>query len=134
MPPSSSKQPTAAPSIAVLGLVFACVFWGIGFPLTKAFALRAQAIAPGASSWFIVAVLMIGRFAAAALLLLAFDHRRPTSREFEQGIWLGLVTAVGTAFQTDGMTFTAASTSAFLTQGYVVVLPVVAALTTRRMP
>lgn len=120
--------------IALLGLVIACVFWGIGFPLTKAFALRAQVEAPGASSWFVAAVLIVGRFLAAAAVVGVVDRRRPERLEWEQGGWLGIVTGLGVVLQTDGLSYTSASTSAFLTQGYVVVLPVVAGLGARRFP
>src|SRR5690349_843854 len=124
----------APPLWAVLGLVGACFFWGIGFPITKAYALRAQLEAPGASDWFIVATLVAGRFLLAGLILLALERARPTRLELEQGIWVGLFSGCGILFQTDGMARTDASTSAFLTQGYVVVLPVVAAVAARRWP
>ncbi len=120
--------------LATLGLVLACFFWGIGFPLTKAFALRAEVEAPGVSSWFIVSALLVSRFLASALLLFSVETRRPTRLELEQGFWVGLFTGVGLVFQTDGITFTDASTSAFLTQGHVLILPVVAAVLARRLP
>jgi drug/metabolite transporter (DMT)-like permease len=124
----------APPLWPVLGLVGACFFWGIGFPITKAFALRAQLEAPVASAWFIVATLVAGRFFLAGLTLLALERGRPTRLELEQGIWVGLFSGCGLLLQTDGMMRTDASTSAFLTQGYVVMLPVVAAVAARRWP
>ena len=124
----------APPLLAVLGLVAACLFWGIGFPLTKAFALRAHVVAPQASDWFIVAALVAGRFFVAGAMLVVVERARPTRLEVRQGIWVGLFSACGLLFQIDGMTRTAASTSAFLTQGYVVVLPIVAAFAGRRLP
>ncbi len=133
LPPASVRIKTP-PVLAVLGLVAACFFWGIGFPLTKAFALRAQVEAPEANGWFIVAALVAGRFSLAGALLLLVQRTRPTRLELEQGIWVGLFSVCGLLFQTDGMTRTDASTSAFLTQGYVVVLPLVAAFAARRLP
>jgi len=130
MPDSKSRELR----IATAGLVLACFFWGVGFPLTKAYALRAQTEAPGASGWFIVSSLVVGRFLVSALLLLTVERRRPTGLELEQGLWVGLFSGVGLVFQTDGMILTDASTSAFLTQGYVLVLPVVAAVLARRFP
>jgi drug/metabolite transporter (DMT)-like permease len=133
-PAVTSVTVKAPPLWAVLGLVGACFFWGIGFPITKAFALRAHLVAPGASDWFIVATLVAGRFLLAGLILLALERARPTRLELEQGIWVGLFSGIGLLFQTDGMARTDASTSAFLTQGYVVVLPVVAAVAAKRWP
>ncbi len=133
--PAVARVTVKAPPLgAVLGLVGACFFWGIGFPITKAYALRAHLEAPGASDWFIVATLVVGRFFLAGLILLALERARPTRLELEQGIWVGLFSACGLLFQTDGMARTDASISAFLTQGYVVVLPVVAAVAVRRWP
>jgi drug/metabolite transporter (DMT)-like permease len=66
--------------------------------------------------------------------LLALEPRRPRALELEQGLLVGFFSGCGLLFQTDGMTHTDASTSAFLTQGYVVVLPVVAAVAARRFP
>ena len=136
LPNVSAVSVVGKPSqlLAVLGLVTACFFWGIGFPLTKAFMLRAEVEAPGASGWFIVAALVTGRFFLAGALLLVVQRARPTRLELEQGLWVGLFSVCGLVFQTDGMARTDASTSAFLTQGYVVVLPLVAAVAARRLP
>jgi drug/metabolite transporter (DMT)-like permease len=47
---------------------------------------------------------------------------------------MGLFTGTGMLFQMDALSFTSASTSAFLTQGYIVILPVVAAVAARTLP
>jgi drug/metabolite transporter (DMT)-like permease len=121
-------------ALATLGLIGACFFWGLGFPLTKAYALRAQVEAPGASSWFVMSALLAVRFLAAAACTALFLFRRPRKLELEQGLWLGVFTGAGLVFQADGMAYTEASTSAFLTQGYVLFLPVVSAVAGRRFP
>src|SRR5690606_32280937 len=54
--------------------------------------------------------------------------------ELKQGLALGLFAAAGMLFQSDGLQFTAASTSAFLTQFYAIMIPVYLALRTRRHP
>jgi drug/metabolite transporter (DMT)-like permease len=100
----------------------------------KAFALRSDVVAPGVSGWFITAFLLTGRFLAAALLLACFDRALPSKSELAQGLWIGLFAAGGHILQTDGLNWTNASTSAFLTQGYVVVLPVLAAIESRARP
>jgi drug/metabolite transporter (DMT)-like permease len=114
--------------------LFACLGEAVGFPLMKAFSLRADLVAPGVSGWFMSAYLLSGRFLLAALLLALFQRKLPRKSEYLQGAWIGVFACAGHLFQTDGLSFTDASTSAFLTQGYVVVLPLLAAMETRRLP
>jgi drug/metabolite transporter (DMT)-like permease len=129
----SLRRPSAL-RFALLALVVAC--WGeaVGFPLMKAFALRAGLVAPGVSGWFMTALLLTGRFLAAALVLLCFERKLPSKSELAQGLWIGGFAGAGHILQTDGLNWTDASTSAFLTQGYVVVLPILAAIEGRRRP
>lgn len=119
---------------AIFALLLACLGEAVGFPLMKVFALRASLLAPGVSGWFMSAYLLSGRFLLAALALVCFERRRPSRRELAQGLWLGGFAGAGHVLQTDGLNWTDASTSAFLTQGYVVVLPVVALLASRTWP
>src|SRR5882757_4886093 len=51
-----------------------------------------------------------------------------------QGLGLGLCGGSGMLFPADGLSFTAASTSAFLTQFTSVLVPLVIVLRTRRLP
>jgi drug/metabolite transporter (DMT)-like permease len=129
----SLRRPSAV-RFAVPALIAACFGEAVGFPLLKAFALRAGLAAPGASDWFISSFLLLGRFLAAALLLLCFERKLPSNSELAQGLWIGGFAAAGHLLQMDGLSWTNASTSAFLTQGYVVVLPVLAAIESRRRP
>lgn len=133
---TSHDAPSGSPSLrlALCALLLACFGEGIGFPLMKAFALRCQVVAPQASDWLSSGYLLAGRFLLAAVILLAFERKKPTRLELTQGLWIGAFAGAGHVLQADGLAFTDASTSAFLTQGYVVVLPLLAALERRRLP
>ncbi|MEO6603399.1 MAG: DMT family transporter [Polyangiaceae bacterium] len=100
----------------------------------KAFALRVGLFTPAVSSWFMTAFLLAGRFLVAALVLSCFERTLPSKRELAQGLWLGLFAGGGHWLQADGLNWTDASTSAFLTQGYVVVLPFLAAIEMHKFP
>jgi drug/metabolite transporter (DMT)-like permease len=119
---------------AVFALLLACLGEALGFPLMKAFALCSERIAPGVSGWFMTAFLLAGRFLGAALVLCCFERKLPTRSELAQGLWIGVFAGAGHVLQTDGLNWTNASTSAFLTQGYVVVLPLLAAVESRTRP
>jgi drug/metabolite transporter (DMT)-like permease len=129
----SLRRPSAS-RFAILALIVACFGEAVGFPLMKAFALRAGLLAPGVSDWFLSAFVLLGRFLAAALLLVCFERKWPTRSELAQGLWIGGFAGAGHLLQMDGLSWTNASTSAFLTQGYVVVLPLLAAIENRRPP
>jgi len=103
----------------------------------KALALTQSAILPGAGSWFVSSLSVLYRFllAGVLLLLLAFAEVKTISRrELEQGLWLALFTTVGICLQMDGLAYTSASTSAFLTQLYCVLIPLWVAARRRRPP
>lgn len=122
---------------ALLMLLLANVFWGLSFPLVKAIVLTHQRLIPESSTWFVTAWTLGPRFAIAALVLLAFQARSLagiTRGEWQQGTALGLFAAAGMLFQTDGLQFTAASTSAFLTQFYAILIPIYLAVHSRRLP
>jgi drug/metabolite transporter (DMT)-like permease len=111
---------------AVSMLVLANVFWGLSFPLIKAIAFEHQRLLPGSSSWFVTACLLAPRFVlgAAILLLLQRGALRNLRRlEVRQGVGLALFAVVGMVFQNDGLQYTSASTSAFLTQIYAILIP-----------
>src|SRR6266542_2304936 len=107
-------------------LVVASAFWGLSFPTTKALAMSQQELLPDSSSWFVAALCVVYRFVIASLLLLAFATRsliRLTRLEIEQGLGLGLFGGAGILLQIDGMVYTSASSSAFLTQCYCLWIP-----------
>lgn len=119
-----------------LFLVFACLLWGLSFPLIKALHLEQAARLPGAGTAFLSAWMQVARFGLGALILAPVLPRfgKITRDEWRQGAWLALWGGVGMALQADGMAYTDASTSAFLTQAYCVLLPLWACLKTRRAP
>ncbi len=122
-------------AVGMLLLSTAC--WGLSFPVMKALALEQQKLLPGVNSWFFTAVGVLYRFGAAALILGLFAIRklpRLTRLELEQGLGLAVFGVGGILFQMDGLTYTAASTSAFLTQCYCVIIPLWLALVHRRWP
>jgi drug/metabolite transporter (DMT)-like permease len=52
----------------------------------------------------------------------------------KQGLVIGLFSAIGMLLQNDGLQFTEASTSAFLTQFYAILIPIYVALRSRKLP
>lgn len=103
----------------------------------KALALTQQNLLPQSGSWFFTSLSVLYRFGLAGILLLPFGWRQlRTLRklEVEQGMFIALFGGVGILFQMDGLAYTSASTSAFLTQGYCVFLPIWLALAHRQWP
>jgi len=100
----------------------------------KALGLHLSARAPGISTWFVAAITVVVRFGSGALLLALAGLSRPSRKELQQALILGVFSAAGMLLQMDALNFSPASTSAFLTQGYIVILPVVGALTARTLP
>ncbi|HEY0463244.1 MAG TPA: hypothetical protein VGC79_03500, partial [Polyangiaceae bacterium] len=119
---------------ALFGLIGTCALWGVSFPVMKALALSLPARAPGISTWFVAAATVVIRFGLGAVLLAFSSRSRPTSGELAQGCGIAVFSAAGMLLQMDALNFSSASTSAFLTQGYVVILPLVAALSGRAWP
>lgn len=122
---------------ALLMLLLANFFWGLSFPLIKAIILLHGKLLPQASTWFSTIYTVAPRFLLAVLLMIALRPRdcwRATAREWKQGVILGLFAAGGMLFQNDGLQFTAASTSAFLTQFYAILIPVWVGWRTGRNP
>ena len=122
---------------AIQMLVLCCALWAVSFPTTKALALAQQALVPGANSWFLASLLVVFRFALAALgmaLLSVRTVRDVTRPEIWQGLGLGFFGGAGILLQVDGLAHTSASVSAFLTQGYCVFIPLWVALRGRRWP
>jgi drug/metabolite transporter (DMT)-like permease len=118
-------------------LLLATVFWGLSFPTMKALSMTQQELLPDASTWFITAVDVLFRFLIAGLIMLAWCYRTVatlTAREIWQGLGLGLFGGAGMLFQMDGLAHTSASTSAFLTQFYCLLLPLIVAVRDRRRP
>lgn len=119
----------------VLFLIIACALWGLSFPVVKALHYEQTLRIPEASSAFLATWMQVGRFGLGALILLPLLHRaRPTRKELRQGLLLAFWGGFGMAVQADGLAYTPASTSAFLTQAYCVILPLWACLRQRQWP
>lgn len=131
----TSPPPPRRTALAML--LLAIFFWGLSFPLIKSLVLTHQALLPASGNWFITAMTVAPRFVLGFVVLLALartqlaDLRR---REVEQGVLLGGTAALGMLFQNDGLQFTSASTSAFLTQFYAILIPLWLAWRRRRDP
>ncbi len=124
-------------SRALLMLIVANFFWGLSFPLIKSITLLHAKLLPQAGTWFSAIYTVAPRFLLAVLLMLALRPRdiwRATRGEWTQGVIIGLFSAAGMLFQNDGLQFTEASTSAFLTQFYAILIPVWIAVRARRTP
>ena len=118
-------------------LLFATIFWGVSFPVMRSLGLLQEQLLPGLSSWFMTSATVAARFGLAALLLAMWSWRtlpHLTRLEFRQGAGLAFFGGLGILFQMDGLAYTSASTSAFLTQSYCVIIPIVVAGRDRRWP
>jgi drug/metabolite transporter (DMT)-like permease len=112
---------------ACLWLLAATAVWGLSFPLIKATNLVQGNLVEGLSSVFFASTLACVRFSVAGVIiaLLSWQSlRHVTKLEFQQGLGLGIFGGLGIFFQMDGLPHTSASTSAFLTQFYCLVIPI----------
>jgi drug/metabolite transporter (DMT)-like permease len=122
---------------ALAGLLVANLCWGLSFPLIKALAIAVHAAVPAGGTAFITVMSIAPRFVLATVILVLFARRAVaamTAAEARQGVLLGLTAGAGMYFQNDGLQFTSASVSAFLTQLYAILIPVVVAVRSRRLP
>lgn len=145
--------------IASFVLVGTCALWAFSFPLLKALQALGQRSAPGADSFFISTLLVAVRFSIAAVFFLAAiglrqwltrhcansgsasdvaHGKKPshwfTREELLQGGGIGLFGGLGLVLQMDGLAYTSGSVSAFLTQGYAILIPLWTAAVQRRLP
>jgi drug/metabolite transporter (DMT)-like permease len=111
--------------------------WGGSFVAMKALGLKQQQLIPGAGTWFVASLSLLLRFGVSTVLIALWAGRalsKPSRAEFWQGAGLGIFGGLGILFQMDAVQHTAASTSAFLTQCYCVLIPVVLALHHWKIP
>ena len=121
----------------MLMLLLANLFWGLSFPVIKALTLLHARLLPAADTWFSTLYTVAPRFLLALAIVIAWRPRgfwRVTRAELTQGVILALFAAGGMLLQNDGLHFTAASTSAFLTQFYAILIPVWLSLRHQRNP
>lgn len=96
-----------------------------------------QATVPEAGTWFLTSWLICVRSMLAIILLLVWRRhllRGLSAQEWRQGLWLGVAGGGGLMLQADGLAHTSASTSAFLTQAYCILLPLWHCLSRRLVP
>jgi drug/metabolite transporter (DMT)-like permease len=105
----------------VLILLFVTALWGTTFVVIK------QAVGTMSPS-----VLILGRFGLAAVVLTPFALRARGRPVWFAGFQLGLWLWLGYVTQAQGLVYTTASRSAFITAVSVVLVPVVAGLLGRR--
>ncbi len=132
-----SPKKSALHRRAVSRLFIATIIWGVSFPLMRSVGLLQPGLLPGGDTWFLGSASTLVRFGLAGLILAVISLRdlsRLTWLEIYQGGGLGLGGGLGILFQMDGLAYTPASTSAFLTQSYCLLLPLVVALRDRRWP
>jgi drug/metabolite transporter (DMT)-like permease len=116
--------------------VVATIFWSVSFPIVKAMGLVQAAAIPEGSTWFASSVWVLYRFGAAGLIMFLWTAPRLgglTRLEFEQD-WAWACSAAGACCAVDGLAYTTASTSAFLTQCYCLFIPLWLAVRERRWP
>ena len=117
---------------AIFWLIAGTAVWGLSFPLVKVLHLRHSQ-----DDWMLSCWLLVIRCFFAALLLAIWQPamlRHITRREWMQSLGLILFGGPGLLLQAQGLSSTNASTSAFLTQFYCVLLPLWACIRTRRPP
>ncbi len=131
-------MPSSPPrSRAIVLLVVATLVWGLSFPLIKCLGELQRALVPGSGSWLVTVCTVAPRFLLAGAVVAAiawWRQGRPTRAELRQGAGLALFLGLGLLLQVDGLQYTDASVSAFLTQLYAVLIPLWVALRTRRPP
>jgi drug/metabolite transporter (DMT)-like permease len=133
MPPASHPLR----SRALFMLVLATLYWGLSFPIIKAIVALHGHLVPQAGPWFSAIYTVAPRFVLAVLILIALrprSLREITRGELKQGVVIGVFAATGMLFQNDALQFTTASTSAFLTQFYAILIPIWVAVRSRRNP
>jgi len=118
-------------------LVGATVLWGLSFPLLRGLELVQHARAPMVPDSVLACADVTMRFGLAVLLLLPFYGRglwNVTWQEWSQASGLAVLAGAGLYLQTLGLAWTDASITAFLTQLYSLIVPLMVAVRDRRFP
>src|SRR5438874_2039358 len=125
-------------NVAVLALLLATVFWGIGFTWAKAAGERINERTGLPKGTALGPVLLLGvRFAAAAVLwLVLFPAARKgwSRRTIWRGAALGIILSAGLVSQHLGLDRTSEAVSAFLTNLTVIFVPLLMAMVSRKWP
>ena len=118
-------------------LFSATALWGLSFPLLRGLELAQGARAGTIPPMALAAADMAVRFLVAALILLPLYGRELATlsrREWSQATGLAFFAGAGLFLQTLGLLWTDASVSAFLTQLYTLIVPLIVAFRDRRRP
>ena len=118
-------------------LLATTVLWGTTFPILRGLQLAQHRHGSPLTDPQLAAADTAIRFGLAGFVLLAFYGKHlfsVTGREWSQAGGLALFAGLGLFLQTLGLAWTDASISAFLTQFYVPIIPLVVALRTRQWP
>ena len=118
-------------------LIGTTVLWGLSFPLLRGLELAQRAAVPPIPDAALASADVALRFGFAALFLLPIygaQLGRITGREWSQAGGLAFFAAGGLYLQTLGLAWTDASITAFLTQLYTLIVPLIVALRDRRFP
>lgn len=108
-------------------LFLVAIVWGGGFPITK-IALD-SGMAPNA--------IMAVRFLISSLLIflfLFFKKAKMTKADAKLGLMAGVILGLAFSFQTVGLKYTTPSKNAFITGAYVVLVPFLLWLMTKKRP
>lgn len=102
--------------IGTAALVFAALFWGIEFVVEK------DILNHYGANWSNT----IRFFAASSFFLIVFNKyfRRATLENWKDGLTSGAAMGFGYAFQTMGLKYVGAGVNAFISSGYIVMIPV----------
>ncbi len=125
---------------AVAALFFATSLWGASFILIKVLDdfQAPMAVGLGVSGEFLTSAQLLLRYIFATVflfpLLVFFRGLKFYRGEFVVGLGSGVFSAAGMLLQTDGLRFTTASVSAFLTQAYCVLLPLLELIFKKKLP
>lgn len=128
---------TSSHARALPWMFAAMVCSGVGFVIGKASLLMQAPLVAGESSWFIAAQNLAPRFLITAAVLVGMGGRatlRLTDGEWKQAVFMAFFSFLGCALQVDAMQYTSASTAAFLSQFYAILLPVWVAIGERKAP
>ena len=118
--PSNKKENWAS-----LGLIANCIVWGTTFPLAKLFLTRIDPI-----------MMVFYRFLVATLLLGIYliIKREKLFANFRYGLILGVLLSVTFLTQMFGLRYTTASNSAFITNLFVVFIPLLSFFIWKKPP
>jgi len=136
------KEPLSSPDGALVRkarvlLIGSTVLWGMSFPLVRGVELVQHANVAGLSDGALAAANVAIRFALAVAILVPIYGAQfvyITGREWSQAAGLAIFAVGGLYLQTLGLAWTDASITAFLTQLYSLIVPLIVAVRDRRFP